>query len=213
MRAREFVEDENLGPMTRKLAKAYADAKHPLAQIRYAEVLLVESVRNLRKAKTAEEREFREVLLDSATREAERYLKSAAKFEEGKKQSNYYLGMMYSDPSLFRSKPNSVIGLMVGRALQTDRTISFRCFLQAAKYDHVTAMRIVAARFRDGYGVRMSSKSAIEWFEKAKKKGDKRSAAALVKMTKAVDGPKPRASSRPKGGLTGAPSQQTARAY
>jgi TPR repeat protein len=213
MSAREFVEDENLGPMTRKLAKAYADAKHPLAQIRYAEVLLVESARNLRKAKTAEEREFRQVLLDSATREAERYLKSAAKFDEGKKQSNYYLGMMYSDPSLFRSKANSVIGMMVGRSPQTDRTISFRCFLQAAKHDHVTAMRIVAARFRDGYGVRMSSKSAIEWFEKAKKKGDKRSAAALVKMTKAADSPKPRTSSRPKGGLTGAASQQAARAY
>ena len=74
-------------------------------------------------------------------------------------------------------------------------------------------MRIVAARFRDGYGVRMSSKSAIEWFEKAKKKGDKRSAAALVKMTKAADSPKPTTSSRPKGGLTGAASQQAARAY
>lgn len=190
MSNREYVEDENIGPMTRQLAKSYADARHPLAQIRYAEVLLVESARNFRKAKTKEEKEFRKVLLDSATREAERYLKSAARFEEGKKQSNYFLGMMYSDPSLFRSKPNSVIGMMVGRAQQEDKSISFRCFLQAAKQNHVTAMRIVAARYRDGYGVRLNNKSAIEWFEKAQKNGDRRSVAALAKMKKAAYGMK-----------------------
>lgn len=213
MKAREFVEDDNLGPMTKKLAKAYADAKHPLAQIGYAKVLLVESARNFRKAKTTKEREFRRVLLDSATREAERYLKSAAKFDEGKKQSNYYLGMIYSDPSLFRSKPNSLIGMMVGRARQTDLTISFRFFLQAAKYDHVTAMRIVAARFRDGYGVRMSSKSAIEWFEEARRKGDTRSVAALARMKKAEQSASPRKPIRRRGGLEGAPAQQKSRAH
>lgn len=211
MSAREYVEDDRRFPMNRELLKAYADARHPLAQIYYAEVLLIDSAKNLRKAKTSDEKEFRQVCLDSASREAERYLKSAANFKEGKKQSNYYLGMMYSDPTLFRSKRNSVIGMVVGRLEQNDRTISFRRFLQAAKYDHVTAMRVVAARFRDGYGVTASGKKAIEWFEKASKKGDKRSAAALAKMVKAADGPPSKISLGRRGGQTGVPTKKALR--